>query len=79
MTDIPSLLKPKELCSIYGVKVKTIYEMLYRQQIPGSFQIGRSWYINKQVLLSDLEKKASMKQRQSGKFPDPNSDRHGIC
>ncbi|OGU94582.1 MAG: hypothetical protein A2475_03905 [Ignavibacteria bacterium RIFOXYC2_FULL_35_21] len=79
MNDMPLLLKPKELCSIYGASVKTIYAMLYRRQIPGAFQIGRCWYINKQVLLADLEKKSALNQRSVGKSFDSISDRHGIA
>lgn len=79
MPNIPLLLKPKELCSIFGVQVKTIYAMLYRHEIPGAFQIGKSWYINQQVLLSELEKKATSKQRTLSQFLDPHSGRHGIA
>lgn len=71
--------KPKELCSIYGTTVKTIYAMLYRQEIPGAFQVGRNWFINKQILLGDLEKKSALNQRNLGKVLDPNSGRHGIA
>ncbi len=76
--NTPLLLKPKELCSIFGVKVKTIYAMLYRGDVPGAFQIGNSWYIDKHILLKELEKKASSKQKPAGQSTYPNSDRHGI-
>ena len=78
MSNIPLLYKPKELCSIFGVSVKTVYAMLYRQQIPGAFQIGKSWYINREVLLKDLEKKSFSNLRPLGKSQDPNSGLHGI-
>lgn len=80
MIYIPKLLKPKELCSIFGVKVKTIYAMLYRKEIPGAFQLNsRNWYIDEEVLLKELEKKATAKIRSTGIIPNPNSDRHGIA
>ena len=78
MSGNPILLKPKELCSIFGVKVKTIYSMLYRNEIPGAFQLGKSWYIDQQVLFKELEKKATFKVRPKDISQDPNSGRHEI-
>ena len=78
MNSVPTLLKPKELCSIFGVSVKTIYLMLYRDDIPGAFQLGKNWYINQDTLFKELEKKASLRSKPRSLNDDPNSGRHGI-
>ena len=75
----PLFYKPKEVCSILGVETSTIYAMLYRGDIPGAFQIGRSWYINKKVLQKYLDNLSTSRPKTRSINLDPNSDRHGIA
>ncbi len=63
-----------ETASLLGKSEKWVYAHL--GDLPGAFKLGGSWFINKEILTSELESLARKPTRQSSKRPV--QDRHGL-
>jgi excisionase family DNA binding protein len=59
-------LSPCELAQELGVSAKFIYKLLWKNQIPGASQLGRRWFIDKQIFFASLYKQPTR--------PKPSSD-----
>ena len=63
-----------ETASLLGKSEKWTYARLH--ELPGAFKLGGSWFIDKEILLSELKTLAKKPARQSS--PKPVHDRHGL-
>ena len=69
-----SYLSVGETASLLGKSEKWVYAHL--SELPGAFKLGGSWFINKEILTSELNALAQKPARQS--VQEPVHDRHGL-
>ena len=63
-----------ETASLLGKSEKWVYAHL--RELPGAFKLGGSWFINKEILTSELNSLAQKPTRQSTQ--ESVNDRHGL-
>ncbi len=56
-----------ETANLLGMSEKWIYAHL--KELPGAFKLGGSWFINKEILTTELESRALKPTRHSTKKP----------
>ena len=69
-----SYLSVGETASLLGKSEKWVYAHL--SELPGAFKLGGSWFIDKDILTSELKLLAQKPARQSTQ--KPVGDRHGL-
>ncbi len=63
-----------ETASLLGKSEKWVYSRL--KELPGAFKLGGSWFIDKEILMSELKSLANKPARQSSHRPV--NARHGL-
>ncbi len=69
-------LSASELAVLLRRSGKSIYQLLAKGEIAGSFRIGSEWYIDREMFLASLKEKASRSKAPAYK-PGPRG-RHGL-
>ena len=55
-----------EVASFFNVSDRTVYDWLKENKLPGAFKISRSWFIDRDVLMEECRKKASILHLEKG-------------
>lgn len=63
-----------ETASLLGKSEKWTYAHL--DELPGAFKLGGSWFIDREILMSELKSRAQKPARQP--LSKPVHDRHGL-
>lgn len=60
------------------LSTKSVYKLVNSGEITGSFRVGRSWYVHRQIFIDSLKQRALQTNKARPVRFDENKGRHNL-